>query len=213
MEDDFTRIVVAVCIFIGLIVLFVWMSSRAKRRVVKAVVQAQETLKLTPFVGTHPQLDTVWYAVRGQVSGLTIKIFGGRSRRGRNAGVMEGKGVGAFAMSPSYAMIIVTLPTIIPFRINLQRRLALSTPRFGTSYEEFDKIVEVTTENEKKALTLLNNEQLRTAIISFIKLTSNAFITSSEVMIKVSSDKHVLPAAREAVKLATFLGNQVAGML
>ena len=106
-------------------------------------------------------------------------------------------------------MIIVSLPEAIPFRFNIQRRLALSTPKFGTSYAEFDKVAEVKTEEEKKALTILNDEKLRAAIISFLKLAPNAFITSSEVMIKVSSDKQVLHLAREAVTIATMLGNQI----
>ena len=50
MDADFIRAVVIACIFIGIIVLFVWMTSRAKRGVVKAVKQAQEVLKLTPVV-------------------------------------------------------------------------------------------------------------------------------------------------------------------
>ena len=212
MDEDTIRLVVIACLFIGLIVLFVWITSRTKRRIVKAVTEAQEALKLTPYVSTHPQLDTVWYAIRGQVSGLTIKIFGGKSRSRRNAGVKEGKGASAVAMNMSCVMIIVSLPNTVPFRFNLQRRLALSSPKFGTSYADFDKIVEVVTENEKKALTLLNNEQLRAAIISFMKLAANAFITNSEVMIKVSNDKQVLPIAREAIKLATTLGNQIVSL-
>ncbi|MGD1044741.1 MAG: hypothetical protein ABR936_05360 [Bacteroidota bacterium] len=205
MDDDFTRAVVIAGIFIGFIVLFVWMTSRTKRRIVNAVARAQEALKLTPIVSTHPQLDVVWCATRGQVSGLTIRIFGGRSRSGRNAGVAEG----TRAIDKAFVMIIVSLPNIIPFRFNIQRRLALSAPHFGTSYAEFDKFIEVITDNEKKALTLLSNEQLRTAIVSFIKSTANAFITSSEVIIKVSSDKQVLPAAKEAVNLALMLKNQI----
>jgi hypothetical protein len=67
----------------------------------------------------------------------------------------------------------------------------------------------VITENEKNALILLNNEQLRNAIVSFIKLSANAFITSSEVMIKISGNKQVIPVAREAVNLAIILGNQI----
>jgi len=206
MDDDVISVVVIAIIIIGFIVLFMWMTSRAKRGIVNAVTQAQEALKLTPIVSTHPQLDTIWCAVRGQISGLTIKIFGGKSRRGRSAGV---KG-GARAVDQAFVMIVVSLPYIIPFRLNIQRRLALSTPKFGTSYAEFDKFVEVITDNEKKALNLLNNEQLRDAIVSFMKKsTANAFITSSEVMIKVSNDKQIIPAANEAVNLAIILGNQI----
>jgi hypothetical protein len=207
MDTDFTLVLIITCIFIGFIVLFVWIKSRTKRRIIKAVAQAQEALNLTPVASKHPQLGTVWYAVRGQVSGLMVKIFGGKSRRGRNAVATES--AMATPIDRAFVMIIVTLPKVIPFSFNIQRRLALSTPRFGTSYEEFDKIVEVLTDDEKKALRLLNNEQLRTAIISFIKLTAHAFITRSEVMIKVSTNNQVLPAVREAVKLATILGNQV----
>ena len=207
MDSDFIQVLVITCIIIGFIVLFVWIKSRAKRRIIKAVAQAQEALNLTPVASKHPQLGTVWYAVRGQVSGLTVRIFGGKSRRGRNAVATEG--AMATPIDRAFVMIIVTLPKVIPFSFNIQRRLALSTPRFGTSYEEFDKIVEVLTDDEKKALRLLNNELLRAAIISFIKLTANAFITRSEVMIKVSTNNQVLPAVREAVKLATLLGNQV----
>jgi hypothetical protein len=203
MDDDFVLPAVIAGIIIGLIVLLVWMKSRERRSVVKAITQAQEALKLTPFVGSNPQLDAVWYAVRGQVSGLTIKIFGGKSR-GVTGGVSR-----AAAIDRACVMIIVSLPEIIPFRFNIQRRTALSTPQFGTSYAEFDKIVEVKTENEKRALTLLSNEQLRAAIITFMKSITNAFITSSEIMIKVSSDKQVLPLAREAINLATLLGNQI----
>ena len=209
MDTDFTLVVIIAGIIIGSIVLLVWMKSRGRRGVVKAITQAQEALKLTPYVGTHPQLDAVWYAVRGQVSRLTIRIFGGRSRGGRNAGVTAGTVAKATAIDRTCVMIVVSLPNIIPFRMNLQRRSALSTPRFGTSYEEFDKFVEVTTENEKKALTLLNNEQLRNAIVSFMKLTGYAYITNSEVMIKVSSDKQILPIAHEAISIANLLGNQI----
>jgi len=205
MDDDFIRVLIIAGITIGFIVLFVWLTSRAKRRIVKAVAQTQEALKLTPIVSTHPLLDSVWCAARGKVSGLTIRIFGGRSRRGRDAGVAEG----TRAIDKAFVMIIVSLPNIIPFRFNIQRRLALSTPHFGTSYAEFDKFIEVITDNEKKALTLLNNEQLRAAIVSFVKSTANAFITSSEVIIKVSSDKQVLAAAKEAVNLALMLKNQI----
>jgi len=205
MDADFIRAVVIAGIFIGLIVLFVWMTSRAKRRVVKAVKQAQEALKLTPIVSTHPQLGAVWCAARGQVSGVTIRIFGGRSRRGRNAGVSGGTS----AMDKAFVMIIVSMPINIPFRCNIQRRSTLSIPRFGTSYPEFDKFIEVTTDNEKKALTLLNSEQLRNAIVSFMKSAAITFITSSEIIIKVSSDKQVIPAAHEAVNLAILLGNQI----
>ncbi|MGD0038174.1 MAG: hypothetical protein ABSC53_12895 [Bacteroidota bacterium] len=208
MDADFIRTVVIAGILIGFILLFVWMTSRAKRRVVKAVKQAQEALKLTPVVSTHPQLGAVWCAARGQVSGVTIKIFGGRSGRGRNAGVSGGTS----AMDKAFILIIASLPTNIPFRCNIQRRSALSIPRFGTSYPEFDKFIEVTTDNEKKALSLLNNEQLRTAIVSFMKSNAITFITSSEVMIKVSNDKQVLPAAHEAVNLANLLGNQISSL-
>ena len=209
MDNDFTITAIIACIVVGFIVLFIWMKSRAKHRVVKAVAQAQETLKLTHVVSTHPQLDDVWCAVRGQVSGVKIRIFGGKSRRGRNSVVIGGKVAKATAVDMSCVMIIVSLPTVIPFRFNVQRRSALSTPRFGTSYIEFDKIVEVITENEKNALTLLNNEQLRNAIVSFIKLSANAFITSSEVMIKIPGDKQVIPVARETANLAIILGNQI----
>jgi hypothetical protein len=209
MDDYFSLVTISAGIIIGLIVLLVWMKSRGRRGVVKAITQAQEALKLTPYVGTHPQLDAVWYAVRGQVSRVTIRIFGGMSRGGRNAGVTAGTVAKATAIDRTCVMIVVSLPNIIPFRMNLQRRSALSTPRFGTSYEEFDKVVEVTTENEKQALTLLNNEQLRNAIVSFMKLTGYAYITNSEVMIKVSSDKQILPIAHEAVSIANLLRTQI----
>ena len=209
MDNDFTFSAIIACILVGCIILFVWMKSRAKRRVVKAVTQAQEALKLTHVVSTHPQLDAVWCAVRGQVSGVKIRIFGGKSHRGRNSVVIGGKVAKATAVDMSCVLIIVSLPNVVPFRFNVQKRSALSTPRFGTSYEEFDKIVEVITENEKNALILLNNEQVRNAIVSFIKLSANAFITSSEVMIKISGNKQVIPVAREAVNLAIILGNQI----
>ena len=200
MDNDFTLAAVIAFIIIGSIILFVWMKSRGRRQVVKAITAAQESLKLTVYVGTHPQLDSVWIAVRGQVSGLTIRIFGGRSRRGRNL---------ATPIDKAFVLVAVTLPSVIPFRFTIQRRTALSTPRFGTSYAEFDKNVDVITENEKKALTLLNSEQLRDAIVSFIKSTSQAFITTSEIMIKVSGDRQILPVAREAFNIATLLGNQI----
>jgi hypothetical protein len=209
MDDYFSLVTISAGIIIGAIVLLVWMKSRGRRSVVKAITQAQEALKLTSYVGTHPQLDAVWYAVRGQVSRVTIRIFGGMSRGGRNAGVTAGTVAKATAIDRTCVMIVVSLPNIIPFRMNLQRRSALSTPRFGTSYEEFDKFVEVTTENEKQALTLLNNEQLRNAIVSFMKLTGYAYITNSEVMIKVSSDKQILPIAHEAISIANLLRTQI----
>lgn len=209
MENDYTLVMIIGCIFVGLIILLVWMKSRAKRRVDKAVAQAQEALKLTPVVSTHPQLEVVWRAARGQISGLKIRIFGGRSHRGRTSVLTGGKVARATAVDMACVMIIVSLPDIVPFRFNVQRRSALSTPHFGTSYEEFDKIVEVITDNEKKALTLLNNEQLRNAIVSFMKLSANAFITSSEVIIKISGDKQVIPITHDAVNLAIILGNQI----
>jgi hypothetical protein len=209
MDDDFTLVAIIAGIVIGLIILLVWMKSRRRRRIVNAITQTQEALKLTPFVGTHPQLDAVWYAVLGQVSGVKIRIFGGRSRRGRNAVVTAGTVAKATAIDRTCVLIVVSLPRVVPFRFNVQRRLALSTPHFGTSYEEFDKIVEVITENEKNALTLLNNERLRDAIILFIKSSANAFITNSEVMIKISGDKQIIPVAREAVNLANIIGNQI----
>ena len=71
-------------------------------------------------------------------------------------------------------------------------------------------MVQVVTDSEKKALTLLNNEQLRAAIISFMKIsTAQAFITSSEVMIKIFDGKQVLPAAHEAVNIVNLLGQQI----
>jgi hypothetical protein len=200
MDTDVTFAAVIAFIVIGSIILFVWMKSRGRRQVVKAITAVQESLKLTVFVGTHPQLDSVWIAVRGQVSGLTIRIFGGRSRRG---------GAIATPIDKAFVLVVVMLPSVIPFRFTIQRRTALSTPRFGTSYAEFDKNVDVITENEKKALTLLNSEQLRDAIVSFIKSTSQAFITTSEIMIKVSGDRQILPVAREAFNIATLLGNQI----
>jgi hypothetical protein len=207
MDDDFILATVIAGIVIVLIVFLVWRNSRGRRSVVKAIREAQEAFKLTPFVGTHTQLGAVWYAVRGQVSGLTIRIFGGKSSGGR--GASSGTVARATAIDRACVMIIVSLPMVVPFRFNIQRRLALSTPQFGTSYAEFDKIAEVKTENEKKALSLLSNDQLRTAIISFMKSAAYAFITSSEVMIKISSDKEVVPVAREAVNLAVSLGNQI----
>jgi hypothetical protein len=209
MDNDFVLAATMTCVIVGFIVLFIWMKSRARRRVVKAVTRAREALKLTHIVSTHPQLDAVWCAVTGQVSGVKVRIFGGKSRRGRNSVVIGGKVAKATAVDMSCVMIIVSLPNIVPFRFNIQRRSALSTPRFGTSYVEFDKTVEVITDNEKNALTLLNNEQLRNAMVSFVKLSANAFITSSEVMIKVSGDKEVVPVVYDAVNLAILIGNQI----
>jgi hypothetical protein len=210
MNDDFTLVAVIAGIIIVSIVLIVWIKSRVKRRIVNSVAQAQEVLKLSPFIGNHPQLDAVWYAARGQVSGLPIKIFGGKSRGSRNPGLIKGTGAMSTAVDSAYVMIVVSMPNTIPFHIGIQRKPALSSPSFGTSYPEFDRIVEVVTENEKKTLTLLNNEQLRTAIISFTKKSyANAFITSSEVMIKIFGGKQVLPAVHEAVNLANILGQQV----
>jgi hypothetical protein len=213
MDEDFTLIAVfagIVGFIIGLIVLLVWMKSRAKRRIVNAVIQAQEALQLSTFIGKHPQLDAVWYAARGQVSGLPMKIFGGKSRGSRNLRSFRGKGAVSTAVNSGYVMIVVSMPNTIPFHINIQRKSALSSPTFGTSYSEFDRIVQVATENERKTLTLLNDEQLRAAIISFIKIpTAQAFITSSEVMIRIFDGKQVLPAANEAVNVANILGQQI----
>jgi glutaredoxin-related protein len=186
------------------------MKSRAKRRIVKEVSQVQEALKLTPFIGNHPQLDAVWYAARGQVSGLQLKIFGGKSRRSRNPASIKGTGAISTAVDSAYVMIVVSIPNTIPFHISIQRKRTLSAPGFGTSYPEFDRLVEVVTENEKKTLTLLNDEQLRAGIIAFMKIpTAQAFITSSEVMIKIFGGKQVLPAAHEAVSIANILGQQI----
>jgi hypothetical protein len=198
MDTDFTLFAVIAFIVLGSIILFMWMKSRGRRQVIKAVTEVQESLKLTIYAGTHSQLDSVWIAVRGQISGLTIRIFGGKSRRAV-----------ATPIDRAFVLVVVTLPAVIPFRCMIQRRVAMSTPRFGTSYEEFDKNIEVITDNEKKTLTLLNSEQLRDAIVSFIKSTSNAFITTSEVVTKVSSDRQILPVAREAINLATLFGNQI----
>jgi hypothetical protein len=203
MDDDFILVVVIASIVIGLTALLIWMKSRGRRQVVDAITQVQESLKLTLFVGTHSQLDSVWMAVRGQVSGVTIRIFGGKT---------GGTFAKANPIDRAFVLVVVTLPSLIPFRCSMQRRSALSTPRFGTSYVEFDKLVEVTTDNEKKALTLLNHEQLRDTIVSFIKPTSNAYITSSEIMIKISGDRQILPIAREAITIATLLGNQLKKM-
>ena len=109
---------------------------------------------------------------------MTIRIFGGKSRRGRNAGVSGG----TRAMDKAFVLIIASLPINIPFSCNIQRRSALSIPRFGTSYAEFDKFIEVKTDNEKKALTLLNNEQLRNAIVSFMKSNAITFITARKLL-------------------------------
>lgn len=210
MDEDFTLVAAIAGIIIVLIILIVWMKSRGRRRVVTAITQAQEALNLTPFIGNHPQLDAVWYAARGHVSGLPIKIFGGKSRGSRNPGSIKGTGAMSSAVDSAYVMIVVSIPNTIPFHISIQRKRALSAPGFGTSYPEFDRIVEVVTENEKKTLTLLNNEQLRAAIISFVKKsTAHAFITSSEVVIKIFGGKQVLPAAHEAVNIANILGQQV----
>jgi hypothetical protein len=201
MDSDFILMEIIAFIIVGLVVLLVWMKSRGRRQVIKAITEVQEALKLTLFVGTHPQLDSVWIAVRGQVSGLNIKIFGGR-----------GSGAGGAVATPvdrAFVLVVVTLPTIIPFRCMIQRRPALSNPRFGTSYEEFDKNIEVITDNEKKALTLLNSEQLRDAIVSFIKSSSSAFITSSEIVSKVSGDRKILPVAQEALNIVGLIGNQI----
>jgi hypothetical protein len=204
MDDDFTLVAIITCIIILLVGLFVWMKSRGRRRVVTAITPAQEALKLTPYIGGHPQLDTVWYAVRGQVSGLQVKIFGGKSRRSKSPGSMS------TAVDSASVMIVVSMSRTIPFHISIQRKSALSSPSFGTSYPEFDSIVEVVTENEKKTLTLLNSEQLRAAIASFIKKSAgNGFITTSEVMIKLSGGKQVLAATQEAVNVANILGQQI----
>jgi len=210
MDEDFILVAVIAGIIIVFIVFIVWMKSRGRRRVVNAITPVQEALKLTPYIGGHSQLDTVWYAVRGQVSGLPIKIFGGKSRGSRNHRSFRGRGAMSTAVDSAHVMIVVSMPHTIPFHISLQRKSALSSPSFGTSYPEFDRIVQVVTDNDKKALTLLNNEQLRAAIISFMKIsTSQAFITSSEVMIKIFGGKQVLPAAHEAVNVANILGQQI----
>jgi hypothetical protein len=211
MDEDFTLVAVIAGIIIVFIVFIVWMKSRGRRRVVDAIIPVQEALKLTPYIGGHPQLNTVWHAVRGQVSGLPIKIFGGKSRGSRNPGSFWGTGAIPTAVDSAHVMIVVSMPYPIPFHISIQRKAALSSPSFGTSYPEFDRIVQVVTNNEKKALTLLNNEQLRTAIISFMKIsTARAFITSSEVIIKIFDGKQVLPAAHEAVNIVNILGQQLA---
>jgi hypothetical protein len=210
MDEDFTLVAVIAGIIIVFIVFIVWMKSRGRRRVVDAITPVQEALKLTPYIGGHPQLDTVWYAVRGQVSGLPIKIFGGKSRGSRNPRLFRGKSAIPTAVDSAHVMIVVSMPNTIPFQISIQRKSALSSPSFGTSYPEFDRIVQVATENEKKALTLLNNEQLRATIIAFMKIsTAQAFITSSEVMIKIFGGKQVLTAANEAVNVANILGQQL----
>jgi len=210
MDDDLTLVAVIAGFIIVSIVFIVWMKSRGRRRVVNAITPVQEALKLVPYIGGHPQLDTVWYAVRGQVSGLPMKIFGGKSRGSRNAGSFRGTGAIPTAVDSAHVMIVVSMPNKIPFHISIQRKSALSSPSFGTSYPEFDRIVQVATDNEKKALRLLNDEQLRAAIISFIKIpTARAFITSSEVMIKIFDRKQVLSAANEAVNIANILGQQI----
>ena len=201
MDNDFILIAIVALVIVGLVVLLVWLKSRGRRQVVKAITAVQESLKLTLFVGTHHQLDSVWIAVRGQVSGTIIRIFGGR---GSSAG-----GTVATPLDRAFVLVVVTLPTIIPFRCMIQRRLAMSAPRFGTSYEDFDKNIEVKTDNEKKALTLLNSEELRNLIVSFIKSTSNAFITSSEIVCKVSGDRQTLPVANEALTIASLIGSQI----
>jgi hypothetical protein len=199
MDSDFILTAIIALGIVGLVVLLVWMKSRGRRQVVKAITAVQEPLKLTLFVGTHPQLDSVWIAARGQVSGTTIRIFGGRGSGGAVATPLD----------RAFVLVVVTLPTIIPFRCMIQRRLAMSAPRFGTSYEEFDKNIEVKTDNEKKALTLLNSEELRNAIVSFIKSTSNAFITSSEIVCRVSADRQILQVAREALNIANHITSQI----
>jgi hypothetical protein len=210
MDEDFTLIAIIAGIIIGIIVFIVWMKSSAKRSIVKEITKAQEALQLSAFIGNHPQLDAVWYAARGQVSGLPMKIFGGKARGGRNLGSFRGTGGMATAVNSTCVMITVSLPNMIPFQINMQRKSALSSPTFGTSYADFDRIVQVTSENERKTLSLLNDEQLRTAIVSFLKIpTAQAFITSSEVMIKIFDGKHVLSAANEAVNVAYFLEQQI----
>jgi glutaredoxin-related protein len=210
MDEDITLIAVIAGFIIVVIVLIVWMKSRGRRRVVNVITPVQEALGLIPYIGGHPQLDTVWHAVRGQVSGLPIRIFAGKSRGSRKPGSFRGKGAISTAVDSAHVMIVVSMPNTIPFHINIQRKSALSSPTFGTSYSEFDRIVQVVTENERKTLTLLNDEQLRAAIISFIKIpTAQAFITSSEVMIRIFSGKQVLPAVNEAVNLANILGQQI----
>ena len=92
MDEDFTLVAVIAGIIIVFIVFIVWMKSRGRRRVVNAIIPVQEALKLIPYIGGHPQLDTVWHAVRGQLSGLPIKIFGGKSRGSRNTGSFRGTG-------------------------------------------------------------------------------------------------------------------------
>lgn len=207
MDSDFILGTVIAAAIVGLVVLLMWWNSRGRRQVVKAITAVQESLKLTLFVGTHPQLDSVWIAVRGQVSGLTLRIFGGRSRRGRNTGIPGGSVV--TPIDRAFVLVVVTLPTAIPFRCFIQRRAPMTAPRFGTSYEDFDKNIEVITDAEKKALTFLNNEQLRNTIVSFIKSSSTAFITGSEIVIKVSPEKPILPYAKEAVILGNLIGNQI----
>jgi|WetSurMetagenome_2_1015567.scaffolds.fasta_scaffold19680_2 hypothetical protein len=210
MDEDFILITIIAGIIIGIIVFIVWMKSSAKRRIVKEITNAQEALQLSAFIGNHTQLDAVWYAARGQVSGLPMKIFGGKSRGGRNLGSFRGTGGMTSAVNSTCIMITVSLPSTIPFQINMQRKSALSSPTFGTSYADFDRVVQVTSENERKTLTLLNDEQLRAAIISFLKIpTAQAFITSSEVTIKIFDGKHVLSAANEAVNVAYFLEQQI----
>jgi hypothetical protein len=207
MDSDFILGAVIAVAVIGLIVFLSWWNSRGRRQVVKAITAVQESLKLALFVGTHPQLDSVWIAVRGQLSGVTLRIFGGRSRRGRNTGIPGGSVV--TPIDRAFALIVVTLPTAIPFRCFIQRRPPMSAPRFGTSYEEFDKNIEVITDNEKKALSFLNSEQLRNAIVSFIKAGSSAYITGAEAVVKVSPDKPILPVAKEAMNLGILIANQI----
>jgi hypothetical protein len=202
MDEDFTRVFVIIIVLVGLTAVFLWLTSRAKRRVVKAVKEVQEALKFTPVASSHPQLGAVWCAAKGQLSGITVKIFGGKSGRGSTGG--------SSTIDKAFIMIIASLPAPVPFRCSMQRKSALSTPKFGTSYADFDKIIEVSTDNEKKALTLLNNDQLRGAIINFMKKPNSIpYITSSEVVIKLTNDKIVFATAQEAAKLSQLLGNQI----
>jgi hypothetical protein len=210
MDEDFILVLVIAGVIIGSVILFVWMKSRKRRRVVKTIAQVEKELALKPFFSKHPQLDSVWYAVRGDVSGLQVKIFGGKSGRNQNPGLIPGAGAVTKAIDLVYVMVIVALPSTLPFRIHIHRKPTLSAPSFGTSHPEFDRLIEVVTEDEKRALKLLNNDELRASIISFVKRsTVNIFITSSEVIIKVFKESQVLPVVNEAVKLANILGQQV----
>ncbi|HCV43592.1 MAG TPA: hypothetical protein DGH68_08920 [Bacteroidetes bacterium] len=213
MDDTVLIVVVIAAVVIGAIALIVWLRSRGKHRVTAAVVQATAMFNLKPVSATHPDLDEVWIASRGLISGVPVTLLGGMSRGSRNPGLIGGAGAMAAAVELPSVTVLASFSVPLPFQLTMQRRPQLSVPTFSTGDREFDKTIEVKTRSDKAVRALLHNSSLRNAILGSLKKSSaKGEITDTQVMIRVVGVRETVASIQKAVDLVQLLTKHVSAL-